>query len=379
MPDKFTQVSRKSYGSKVKNAFGGVVLGLILFVAAFPLLYWNEGRADVSELAATATVISSESIDSSADGTLISTTGELTSEKKLDDDLFLQEGNYILLNRTVEMYSWVETVEEESDTELGGSETVTTTYEYDYDWVEEPASSSDFEYPENHFNPAKQYDSEKFSIAKSKVGAYTIDVPSATMPAASDLALTAKNTIANKGAILVDDQYLFMGNGSLDNPQVGDLRISYTALVPGATVTAFGKLNGSALETYTDEEGSSLYRVYKGTHDEAVSTMHTEHVTSTWILRAVGFIMMWVGLGMLLAPISTMLDILPFLGEASKALISIVTFVISLILAGATILVSMILHNLIALLVVLGVLVVGIIVVIVLLKKKKQPSKQTSE
>ncbi len=59
MPDQFTDVTTTGYGGRIVNSIKGVVIGLILFVVSFGLLYWNEGRVDLSNIAKTATEISS--------------------------------------------------------------------------------------------------------------------------------------------------------------------------------------------------------------------------------------------------------------------------------------------------------------------------------
>ena len=43
--EKFTEVSYTSWGQRIKNAITGILLGLVFFLCAFPLLFWNEGRA----------------------------------------------------------------------------------------------------------------------------------------------------------------------------------------------------------------------------------------------------------------------------------------------------------------------------------------------
>ncbi|MCY2994909.1 MAG: hypothetical protein NTY19_44665 [Planctomycetota bacterium] len=45
MSDSFSEVTSQSWFSRLGNAIKGVLLGIILFVVAFPLLWWNEGRA----------------------------------------------------------------------------------------------------------------------------------------------------------------------------------------------------------------------------------------------------------------------------------------------------------------------------------------------
>ena len=45
MSDSFEEVTSESWFGRLGNAIKGVLLGIILFVASFPLLWWNEGRA----------------------------------------------------------------------------------------------------------------------------------------------------------------------------------------------------------------------------------------------------------------------------------------------------------------------------------------------
>ena len=40
----YTEVTTNSYGSRVKNAFGGIFTGIIMFIAGTILLWWNEGN-----------------------------------------------------------------------------------------------------------------------------------------------------------------------------------------------------------------------------------------------------------------------------------------------------------------------------------------------
>ena len=43
--DSFSEVSSQSWFGRLGNAIKSVLLGIILFVVSFPLLWWNEGRA----------------------------------------------------------------------------------------------------------------------------------------------------------------------------------------------------------------------------------------------------------------------------------------------------------------------------------------------
>ena len=348
-----------------------------------------------SNIAKTATEISGDELntDESLEGTLVAADGKLTIAETLGDE-YLLAGDYVTLSRTVEMYAWVEETESETVTKTGGSEETTTTYEYAKDWVSSPGDSSDFRYPDDHFNPTKKLESESQTVTAAKVGVYNIDPAKASLPAGTKLTLNEDNVLADLDEEYVDDEdwfelydveptaklasnYLYISVGSAEAPQVGDLRISYSALKPGMTVTAFGKLDGSYLVTYVDEDGNDLFRVYQGTKDEAVAAMHSEHVTTTWILRAVGFLMMMIGLSSMLGPISTILDVLPFLGKMSRSLVGLVSAIVSVVLTVLTILISMVIHNLVALIITV-VVIAGIVVLIVMMKKGKKGGEPKS-
>ena len=61
----------------------------------------------------------------------------------------------------------------------------------------------------------------------------------------------------------------------------------------------------------------------------------------TWAIRAGGFMLMWIGLGMLVAPLSMVLDWVPFVGSLFNWIVStttsIATFLIALVCSCVTI------------------------------------------
>jgi len=379
MPDSFSSTTTTGYGSRIVNSIKGVVIGLILFVVSFGLLYWNEGRVDLSNIAKTATEISSATVstDSSLTGKLISTTGVVNSDQIIGDNLFLNPDKFIAAEREVEMYSWIEKSESHSKTNTGGSETTETTYTYSKGWEENPKSTSNFKHPEGHENPQKSLDSYTNKVTAATIGVYNLDPQSVTLPNFSQLPLNSQNITLSDGATLANDSYLFIKKsegGTFDSPQVGDLRISYHVLRPGFDGTIFGKLSGSKIDPYFDQDGNNLYRVFIGTRDQGIATLHTEYTTLLWILRLVGFLLMWFGLSALFGPISVLMDILPIFGAISRSLIGVITFAVAFVLTIVTILVSMIVHSLIALIIALVITVGAIIAFFVMLKNKKKAS-----
>ncbi|MFA6305136.1 MAG: TMEM43 family protein [Candidatus Gracilibacteria bacterium] len=362
----FTEVTTKGYFSRIIDAVKGVVLGIILFLGAFGVIYWNEGRVDVSQVAQTATKVTAESVDATADGKLIAVTGTVSSTEKLGDGIFLKPADYLAVSRNVEMYSWIEKSESKSDTNMGGSETTTTTYSYSTDWTSAPESSSQFKDSVGHTNPEMTIKGDVYHVNSAKVGAYEVDMSKLVLPGYKKLELKKEDLNLEKG--IFENGFIFVGKGTLVAPQVGDLRISYSALKNNLNGTAFGKLENGKLVTFVDQKtAESLYRLFDGTFDEAIKTMHSEYTTWLWIVRLIGFLMMWIGLSSLFGPISVVLDVLPVLGGLSRGAIGLLTFIVSLVLSILAILVSMLLHSLVAMVVVA---VVGIIAFVVVLKIK---------
>lgn len=378
MPDQFKEVSKTGYGKRIGQSIGGILIGIVLFTASFVLLFWNEGRYDLSLMAKDAVEISATeaNTDSSLENKLVSVSGKLTTQENINDGLFLQAGNYLTVSRKVEMYSWIEETDAETKTNLGGSETTETTYTYVKGWDENPEDSSNFKHPEGHINPDKAVESLNKKANSAKVGIYNLNFSDLSLPALTPIGLTENNTILNDSAELAGD-YIFVsqdGWSDINAPEIGDLKISYSVLHSGIDGTLMGKLESSKISSYGDKDGNSLYRFFTGSKDQGVGTLSSEHGMTTWILRVVGFLMMWIGLGLVLAPLSVLLDVLPFLGKASRFMVGIATFAVALVLSAVTIIVSKIVHNVIALVVVL-VVVVGIIVYLVVKAKKKAPKK----
>ncbi len=375
MRDQYTETTTKNWGQRLSGSFKGLLGGLIMFIASFAVLYWNEGRVDVSNIAKKAIEIDPAKTSREADGKLVAAFGDLTTDETLDDT-YLKEGDYLVLIRKVEMYAWVQHSKSKTEKKIGGSEVTKTTYTYKKEWTENPSSSEDFKVPRGHYNPPLDFNSERFSVNKAKIGNYEIDIKEISLPAVyEDVVLDTSNVIIDKDVRLIGNKYLFKGEGSLSQPDVGNVRISYSYIPnPLKDVTVFGKLNVSSkrITPFYGKKDAKLYRVFKGTKDSAISTMKKEHTVMMWIFRILGFLLMWFGLMALFGPIVTFLDVLPILGSIGRAGISIVTFIIAFVLSILTIIISMILHSFIAMIVVLVLVVAGIIFFIKTRKPKNK-------
>lgn len=39
----YTETTTQSWGSRLGDSLKGIIVGIILFIVSFPLLFWNEG------------------------------------------------------------------------------------------------------------------------------------------------------------------------------------------------------------------------------------------------------------------------------------------------------------------------------------------------
>jgi hypothetical protein len=355
-------VTTTGYFQRIMQSVGGVLLGIVLFFSSFGVLFWNEGRVDLSKIAKKAEVVSAGQVDANKNGVFASVSGEVTTDSTLGDGLYLAPGMYLSISRIAEIYAWEEDSKSETTTNTGGSETTTTTYTYEKAWTSDPQDSSEFQEVTGHENQVQTQTETSLQTESINVGAWAVDGRSVDLPGGEQLTLNEERVTLPAGA-QISGGYVYLNGADPALPAIGDERVKYTALMPGFDGTIFGEVDGTngQIARYTDKNGNAFYRIFEGGRDEALATMHGEYVMALWIFRFVGFLMMWIGLSMVFGPISALLDILPIFGRLSRTLIGGVTFLIAGLLSIVTILVSMILHSLVALIIVVLLIIGGII------------------
>jgi len=137
--DRFKEVTRQSWFSRIGGAVMGVLVGLVLFVLAFPLLFWNEGRAvttykTLQEGGNIVVSVAADKVDPSNAGRLIHLTGLADTQATLTDPVFGVSAKALKLRRTVEMYQWKENSSSETTKKLGGGTETVTEYWYSREW-----------------------------------------------------------------------------------------------------------------------------------------------------------------------------------------------------------------------------------------------------
>lgn len=322
----------------------GVLVGFGMVGGAFFLLWTNEGRVDLSKITRNSVAVNGNTVDTAADGQLVAVTAPLTAAEQLGDPPYLRPGNYLQINRSAEMYAWEEDEDEDEDTGV-------TSYSYRKTWTSSPENSANFNNPNGHFNPPMSVQEYSASVDTVKAGAYSFNTQSVFLMHPNPLSLNREMTIDNRR---IEENYIYLGEGSLSDPIIGDIRLSYDVYPANELGTVFGVQNGSTIETYLhDDEETIIFRAYQMDRATAIEDMRREFLTNLWLTRLGGTGLMWAGFMLILGPISALLGYVPILGQVGRWVIAIVTFMIAFVLSLITIIVSAILHNLIALIILL--------------------------
>lgn len=347
---QFTEVTRTSWGSRLGKSIRGIGFGLIIFVLAFPLLFWNESRAvkvarTLDEGQGIVEPTLATTVEPSLEGKLVHMTGLANTQEVLQDGLFGISTQAIKLSRQVEMYQWKETSNSQTKNKTGGSQETTTTYDYERVWSAGPIASGSFKVAEGHQNPTSMpYSGEDWTAQNVSLGAYTLS-ESLTGKINNwqplSLSETELNSIAQQANVTVEPStdWVYLNYfGSSAAPAIGDLRIRYE-IVPETTISIVSQQEGNSFKVYQSKYGSSINMLSIGekTPTEMFEAAEKANTAMTWGLRVLGFLMMAGGLAAVLAPLVILADVLPFLGSMLRAGSRLIAGVLAFFFAFITI------------------------------------------
>ncbi len=344
--ESYTEVTHQSWFSRLGGAFKGIIAGLILFVIAFPLLFWNEGRAvkrykTLKEGGGAVISVPVDKVDGANGGKLIHVTGKADTQERLTDPVFNISSKAIKLKRTVEMYQWNESASSETKKKLGGSTETVTTYTYNKIWSTSVLSSSSFKQQQGHQNPGTMpFQSTEQVAAKVQLGAFQLSSSLIhSMDNYSALPLMDKSALPSslRDKVLVHDAKIYMGKNPV-SPSVGDVRIAFEIIKP-VQISVIAQQVGNTFEPYRSKVGGTIELLQTGSHsaDAMIQSAQDANKVMTWILRAVGLFLMAIGLKIVLKPLSVLADVLPILGNILESGTGFIAFLLAGVLSLVTI------------------------------------------
>jgi len=341
MPDSIQVTSNSSWFSRLGKAFTGIVVGIVLIIVGVALLFWNEGRAvktykTLKEGQGLVIDIASDSVDEANNGKLVHLSADAVTDETLVDQDFGVSANAIRLRRGVEMYQWEEAEKSETRKKLGGGEETVTTYTYTKAWSGMLNDTANFQEPAGHENPSEfPYDSMTLDAEQVAVGAFYLspdliaqlsdykDLPVRDVPEGAEWPEDAQT---DKGGI-------YLG-ANPEQPQVGDVRINFSVVEPGP-VSIVAAQNGDSFADYETKAGGTIAMIVSG--NVPAQQMFEDAIAGntliTWLVRLGGFILIWIGFGLIFAPLSVLADIVPLFGSLVGAATGLIAFLLALALA----------------------------------------------
>ncbi len=358
-----TETTTESWGSRLGSSIKGVLVGLALFVAGFPFLFWNEGNAVKTAKAidegegACVSLESNEKVDPEMEGKLVHLTGKADTKEVLQDETFGVSATAIRLRRDVEMYQWIEEADTKETKKLGGKVEKTTVYSYKKDWYPRPIDSSRFK-EQGHDNPGAMEFPDEEKLAKDvSFGAFRLSADQIKKIGSSQQYAFPTDFVCKVSRAKVQGRTIYVPNAETRNnplnvrdvnsqPRIGDMRVTFSVVYPH-DVSLIAKQKGDTFIDYTATNGKKLNYLSDGTEDaEAMfASARRSNTIMTWLFRLAGFLAMYIGLGMVLKPLSVLADVLPILGDIVGIGTSIVAGLIAFVCSLVTIAVAWVLYR----------------------------------
>jgi hypothetical protein len=350
-----TEVTSQSWFGRIGESIKSFLFGLALFVAAFPVLFMNEGRAvktekSLKEGAGAVVSVDSNRVDPANEQKLVHMSGQAKTAETLSDSDFQISANAIKLRRRAEMYQWEEKKESKTQKKVGGGSETVTTYSYNKTWSDRLIDSSSFK-ESGHTNPsAMPYESREQSAQNVTLGAFSL-TPSLVgkMNDFQPLPLTdqdrQKLPSELRSKLKVSNGAFYLGADPA-SAQIGDARISFSVVQPG-DVSVISKQTGKTFEPYHASAGMDIEMLKGGIQGAQAMFQQAlkENTIFTWILRAVGWFMMFLGLVLFFRPISVLGDVIPAVGSLLAFGTGLFAFVISAVLSIGTVAVAWIAYR----------------------------------
>ena len=350
----YTETTTTGYGSRITSSLKGILTGFLLIIAGTILLWWNEGRAVKTAksiknaVEQTTPVADLSTYNQALNGQMICASGFATTNDYVSDPYFGIGETAIRLERNVEFFQWVEVSQTKTEDKVGGKQETTTTYTYSKAWTSHPVNSSEFKDPEyqgKNFVVMSNLESADFQAKNVTVGAYILpegmissisgSEPMNVSLAAdkiSDLNKTVAQSLSKGDSlnfVTVSQNQVYLGENS-NNPAIGDVRITFTKVMP-ANVTVWARVVNNTFEHYVDaKHGKGVGGLYMGIRslDSLQEQAESSNNFMTWLLRIVGFLLVFFGLKGLFGLLIAILKVLPFLANIANVAVSVVCGVV---------------------------------------------------
>ena len=279
-----------------------------IFLASLFVLFWNESyskkHADgLAELADQVQSAPTVGINPALDGKPVHLSAQVHSQAGARDPFFGIGTDGAVLYRHVEMFQWIEYEET-----TGRGRKKKTTYHYEQGWDSEYHDSSQFHEPQGHENPKPALESDGFFAADARFGPYRFDSEEIARQALWDmdnpdeLGSLGKwpqhlenlpevgSELAARRWYQLEPGVYYRGNQASDEPELGDLSVSFYAYANDYPLTVIARQDGEQLSEWRASNGDEILLAAGGTLDArtVVKIAQVQQDSFTRTLRLIG-------------------------------------------------------------------------------------------
>ncbi len=384
-PTSYTQTQEIGFFERVGGSLIGIPIGILLIFFPISLLWWNEGRNVETQQAidiaiARVVTVPPAPLSPGNEGKLVHVIGTATASGVTDNAMGATLPSFLLVERLVEMYQWREKKSQRTKDNWGGSQTVTTSYDYEKVWSSSGQDSRYFKIPKGHTNPPMLLTSALIPADDAKLGAFRLGPTTLAALTRTTLLHDGDSTAFEFGDSWMPDGFqhirpertppgyrtgadggLYRGDNPRD-PAVGDVRVSYVGVPAGKTLTIVAKQSGEGFTDYPVARGYTIQLAGVGEHsaESLLDDQAARESLLTWLMRLGGVLLMWIGFMLLLGPLSALVSIVPVLGTLAEGVTAAASFLLALIVGMLTIAIAwLMVHPLYSIMMIVLALLIG--------------------
>lgn len=324
------QIKENINKKRIRNSILISFIGIALLITGYKIIFWNEEKTYNTSVVEKAVSVSADdaAAENQVKNKLVAVSGIISTDEMIGDSfeidgtkITLIPQNVVALSREVEMYGWTEQKEAISKQNI-----------YKTKWlslkeIQKMASST---FSTEYKNPTINLKNDIFFTTTTQIGTYSVN-----LRGASDIADFSRfdlkeedfqiESSGQKVIQVIGTEYIFIGNGTLNAPKVGDFRVKYFLLPSGQNVTMFGSVKDGKIIEYKNEKNQKFYRMFTGTREEALEHFALENSSNKWIWRIVSFIILWISF-IFIIKLSIKQQMFLFLAKINQAEIVVLAF-----------------------------------------------------
>lgn len=295
--------------------------GLVLFIFGANVLVLNEARAVHTLLSLDEALDDAVTLDATAEeiepiynDRIVHISGPIIVGEPLTEPDYNIQVLAVKLKRRVQMYQWAEDTVEHN---YAGSDAVhegDRSYYYTRDWRDKPIDSRSFYIQTGHQNP-KQFPIESGTQVADAIYIGRFEL-------GNDIKMKFNNYVELTSDTRPEDASIKLHSGlyyhtnDVFNPEVGDVRILFSfAGLESEMYTIVGKLVNNKIEAYKTSRGVDVLLVYSGelSLTEVFKKEHHVQRLTTWLLRFMGWVLVFFSVTCLSSLLQLILSRIPFL------------------------------------------------------------------